>query len=61
MGSFALFRLHHDTALAALADNWAEQNVESLDLEPFSIFNLYRRLLARRRKYRALRTAGTKP
>lgn len=39
-----------------LADNWAEQNVESLDLQPFSILNLYRRLLALRRKYRALRT-----
>jgi alpha-glucosidase len=38
-----------------LADNWAEQNVENFDLEPFSILDLYRRLLALRRKYRALR------
>jgi alpha-glucosidase len=38
-----------------LADNWAEQNVESLGREPFSILSLYRRLLALRRKYEALR------
>ena len=38
-----------------LADNWAERNVESLDLQPFSILSLYRRLLALRRKYEALR------
>jgi alpha-glucosidase len=38
-----------------LADNWAEQNVESLALQPFSILSLYRRLLALRRTYRALR------
>jgi alpha-glucosidase len=38
-----------------LADNWAAQNVERLDLQTFSILNLYRRLLALRRKYEALR------
>jgi alpha-glucosidase len=38
-----------------LADNWAEQNVETLDRQPFSILNLYRRLLALRRNHRALR------
>ena len=38
-----------------LADNWAEQNVESLELQPFSILSLYRRLLALRRNYEALR------
>ena len=38
-----------------LADNWTERNVESLDLQPFSILSLYRRLLALRRKYEALR------
>ena len=38
-----------------LADSWAEQNVESLALQPFSILSLYRRLLALRRTYRALR------
>jgi alpha-glucosidase len=38
-----------------LANNWAEQNVESLELQPFSILRLYRTLLALRRKYRALR------
>ena len=38
-----------------LADNWAEQNVESLERQPFSILSLYRRLLALRRNYRALR------
>ena len=37
-----------------LADNWAEQNVESLKRQPFSILSLYRRLLALRRKYEAL-------
>jgi alpha-glucosidase len=38
-----------------LADNWAEQNVERLDLQTFSILNLYRRLLALRRSHEALR------
>ena len=38
-----------------LADNWVEQNVESLDPQPFSILSLYKRLLALRRKYEALR------
>jgi alpha-glucosidase len=38
-----------------LADNWAEQNVESLELEPLSILSLYRRLLALRRSYKSLR------
>ncbi len=38
-----------------LADNWDEQNVESLDLQPFSILSLYRRLLALRRNHEALR------
>ena len=37
------------------ADNWAEQNVESLDLQPFSILSLYKRLLALRRSHEALR------
>jgi len=41
-----------------LADNWAEQNVERLDLQTFSILSLYQRLLALRRKYLALRTGG---
>jgi len=38
-----------------LANNWAEQNVESLELEPLSILSLYRRLLALRRNHEALR------
>ena len=38
-----------------LADNWAEQNVEGLELNPFSILSLYKRLLALRRNYEALR------
>ena len=38
-----------------LADNWTEQNVASLDRQPFSILSLYKRLLALRRKYEALR------
>ena len=38
-----------------LADNWTEQNLESLDLQPFSILSLYKRLLALRRNYEALR------
>jgi alpha-glucosidase len=38
-----------------LADNWTEQNVESLDLQPFSILSLYKRLLALRRNCEALR------
>jgi alpha-glucosidase len=38
-----------------LAGNWDEQNVESLDREPFSILSLYRRLLALRRSHEALR------
>jgi alpha-glucosidase len=38
-----------------LADNWAEQNVESLELQTFSILSLYKRLLALRRNYEALR------
>jgi alpha-glucosidase len=38
-----------------LADNWDEQNIESLDLQPFSTLSLYRRLLALRRSYEALR------
>jgi alpha-glucosidase len=37
-----------------LADNWAEQNVESLELQPLSILSLYRRLLALRRNHEAL-------
>ncbi len=37
-----------------LADGWPEQNVGSLALQPFSILSLYRRLLALRRKHRAL-------
>jgi alpha-glucosidase len=37
-----------------LADNWSKQNVESLEARPLSIFNVYRRLLALRRKYQAL-------
>jgi alpha-glucosidase len=40
------------------ADNWAEQNVESLELQTFSILSLYKRLLALRRNYEALRTGG---
>jgi alpha-glucosidase len=38
-----------------LADNWVEQNVESLELQTFSILSLYKRLLMLRRKYEALR------
>jgi alpha-glucosidase len=38
-----------------LADDWAEQNVENLDREPFSILSLYRRLVALRRSHEALR------
>ncbi|HET7851781.1 MAG TPA: alpha-amylase family glycosyl hydrolase [Methyloceanibacter sp.] len=38
-----------------LADNWTEQNVASLEREPFSILSLYRRLLALRRSHEALR------
>ena len=38
-----------------LADNWAEQNVETLELQTFSILSLYKRLLALRRRYEALR------
>ena len=38
-----------------LADNWTGQNVASLDLQPFSILSLYKRLLALRRRYEALR------
>jgi alpha-glucosidase len=38
-----------------LANNWAEQNVESLELQTFSILSLYKRLLTLRRKYEALR------
>jgi alpha-glucosidase len=38
-----------------LADNWPEQNVENLERQAFSILSLYRRLLAMRRNYRALR------
>jgi alpha-glucosidase len=38
-----------------LADNWAEQNVESLGRKPFSILSLYRHLLALRRSHEALR------
>jgi alpha-glucosidase len=38
-----------------LADNWTGQNVASLDLQPFSILSLYKRLLAVRRNYEALR------
>jgi alpha-glucosidase len=38
-----------------LADNWAEQNVETLEREPFSILSLYKRLLALRRSHEALR------
>ncbi|MFZ0398524.1 MAG: DUF3459 domain-containing protein, partial [Methyloceanibacter sp.] len=37
------------------ADNWTGQNVASLDLQPFSILSLYKRLLALRRNYEALR------
>jgi alpha-glucosidase len=37
-----------------LAANWTEQNVESLDCQPFSILSLYRRLLALRRSHEAL-------
>jgi alpha-glucosidase len=38
-----------------LADNRAEHNVENLERRPFSILSLHRRLMALRRKYRALR------
>ena len=55
MGSFALRGFLHDAALAALADNWAEQKVESLELQTFSTLSFYKRLLALRRKYEALR------
>ena len=55
MGSFALRGFLHDAALAALADNWAEQNVESLELQTFSTLSFYKRLLELRRKYEALR------
>jgi alpha-glucosidase len=41
-----------------LAANWAEENVESLDRKPFSSLDLYRRLLALRRRHKALHLGG---
>jgi hypothetical protein len=44
-----------------LADNWAEQNVESLELQPLSILSLYRRLLALVETIGLCALADTKP
>ncbi len=44
-----------------LADDWPEQNVESLERQPLSILNLYRQLLALRRRHQALRIGRYEP
>src|SRR5262245_34883668 len=56
MGSFTTRALLHDAALAASGGGLGRKNVESQEPEPYSILNLYKRLLALRRSNEALRT-----